>query len=159
MKREALSVKRASCRTGNSTRATPDGSSGSRETPRIVHHRQFRHAVGSACGRSETRDFRENRSHAFSCVARGRRGTDCLEDHTRSVTVYDPVCGNPEYAGKIDNIIKKLFVLSASAFTVRKSGLDGFSLPLRPYGAAVLVLSDARIRPPDSNEVIRDRRN
>ena len=75
------------------------------------------------------------------------------------MTVYDPVCGNPEYAGKIDNIIKKLFVLSASAFTVRKSGLDGFSLPLRPYGAAVLVLSDARIRPPDSNEVIRDRRN
>jgi glycosidase len=42
-------------------------------------------------------------------------------------------------------------VLNDTAFTVRKSGLDGFSLPLRPYGAAVLVLSDARIRPPDSN--------
>jgi glycosidase len=42
-------------------------------------------------------------------------------------------------------------VLNDTAFTVLKNGLDGFPLPLRPYGAVVLVLSDARIRPPDSN--------
>jgi glycosidase len=42
-------------------------------------------------------------------------------------------------------------VLNDTAYAVRKDGLDGFSLPLRPYGAAVLLLSDARIRPPDSN--------
>ncbi len=41
-------------------------------------------------------------------------------------------------------------VLNDTAYSVLKSGLDGFSLPVRPFGAAVLILSDARVQAPSA---------
>jgi cyclomaltodextrinase / maltogenic alpha-amylase / neopullulanase len=41
-------------------------------------------------------------------------------------------------------------VLNDTAYGVSKNGLAGFSLAVRPYGAAVLILSDSRVWPPDA---------
>jgi glycosidase len=41
-------------------------------------------------------------------------------------------------------------VLNDTAYSVLKNSLGGFSLPIQPFGAAVLILSDTRVRAPDS---------
>jgi hypothetical protein len=41
-------------------------------------------------------------------------------------------------------------VLNDTAYGVSKSGLAGFSMAVRPFGAAVLILSDSRVSPSDS---------